>query len=235
MNNVSTPAATLHPDDEAAIEAFLERLWSEQGLADNTLASYRRDLRRIGALAGCARAPSGQLRARAVAGLSGRAFQAWRHSGKGYSARSNARLLSAMRHFYRLRLRMGAIAHDPTLLLDAPKLPRPLPKALVGGRSRGTDNRAGRGNAAGIARSRDVRADLRDRPAGQRTGRPAHRTGESAPGRAARDRQGRQGAPRAARRAGPGLAGALLRRCAPGAAARARRRRGIRDQPPRRR
>ena len=35
-----------------------------------------------------------------------------------------------MRHFYRTRLRSGAIAEDPTLLLDAPKLPRALPKAL---------------------------------------------------------------------------------------------------------
>jgi integrase/recombinase XerD len=38
--------------------------------------------------------------------------------------------LSTLRHFYRTRLRSGAIAADPTLLLDAPKLPRSLPKAL---------------------------------------------------------------------------------------------------------
>jgi integrase/recombinase XerD len=51
----------------------------------------------------------------------------------GYSARSNARLLSTLRHFYRIQLRIGAIAQDPTLLLDSPKLPRPLPKALSEG------------------------------------------------------------------------------------------------------
>ena len=49
---------------------------------------------------------------------------------QGYHARSNARLLSALRHFYRLRLRLGAIAADPTALVDSPKLPRSLPKAL---------------------------------------------------------------------------------------------------------
>ena len=42
----------------------------------------------------------------------------------------NGRVLSTLRHFYRTRLRGGAIAEDPTLLLDAPKLPRALPKAL---------------------------------------------------------------------------------------------------------
>src|SRR6185369_1629848 len=53
--------------------------------------------------------------------------------GTGYTARSNARLISTLRHFYRLRLRIGAITADPTVLLEAPKLPRPLPKALSEG------------------------------------------------------------------------------------------------------
>jgi integrase/recombinase XerD len=116
--------------DRAAIDAFLERAWSEQGLADNTLASYRLDL------AGLARwlAARGS-RLDACTRESLYRYLAERsanggNSGKGYSARSNARLLSTLRHFYRLRLRQGAIAEDPTLLLDAPKLPRPLPKAL---------------------------------------------------------------------------------------------------------
>ena len=51
-------------------------------------------------------------------------------AGRGYSARSNARLLSSLRHFYRLLQRDGRINEDPTLLVDAPKLPRSLPKAL---------------------------------------------------------------------------------------------------------
>ena len=35
---------TLAADDRDLIEFFLERAWSELGLADNTLASYRLDL-----------------------------------------------------------------------------------------------------------------------------------------------------------------------------------------------
>jgi len=49
----------------------------------------------------------------------------------GYSSRSNARLLSTLRHFYRMLQRLGAIEVDPTLLLDTPKLAKPLPKALT--------------------------------------------------------------------------------------------------------
>ncbi len=119
----------IRPDDRAAIDAFLERAWSEQGLADNTLASYRRDLE------GLAR----WLAARGATLDTGTREALYRYLAErsttggrrgGYSARSNARLLSALRQFYRLRLRLGAIAADPTLELEAPKLPRPLPKAL---------------------------------------------------------------------------------------------------------
>ena len=119
-----SPASVFSPDDRKAIEAFLELAWSEQGLADNTLASYRRDLQGLAqwcaaharGLTGCTRADL---------------FDYLAERGRGgYSARSNARLLSALRHFFRIQQRLGVITQDPTLLLDSPKLPRPLPKAL---------------------------------------------------------------------------------------------------------
>ncbi|HSS07095.1 MAG TPA: site-specific tyrosine recombinase XerD [Rhodanobacteraceae bacterium] len=118
-------------EDRELIEFFLERAWSELGLADNTLASYRLDLegfaRWLGAHASSlARAGREELfRYLGERGAKGGA------SGKGYKARSNARLLSSLRHFYRAMVRDGRIGADPTLLLDAPKLPRSLPKALA--------------------------------------------------------------------------------------------------------
>lgn len=117
--------------DRAAIDDFLERLWSEQGLADHTLASYRRDLEGLARWL-AARGTNLDAATRALLHdyLAQRCRQGGR-KGEGYAARSNARLLSALRRFYRLRLRMGAIAADPTLLLEPPKLPRPLPKALT--------------------------------------------------------------------------------------------------------
>lgn len=116
--------------DAGAIAAFTERAWSEVGLSDNTIASYRLDLEgfsrwlagRDRSLCDCSRdLVQRYLGERSASGGA---------TGHGYKARSNARLLSTLRHFYRLRVREGALDADPTLLLDAPKLPRSLPKAL---------------------------------------------------------------------------------------------------------
>ncbi len=116
--------------DTAAIAAFTERAWSELGLADNTLASYRLDLEgfsrwlteRGSSLRDCSR--------ESVQRYLGERSASGGVTGNGYKARSNARLLSTLRHFYRLLVREGQLDADPTLLLDAPKLPRSLPKAL---------------------------------------------------------------------------------------------------------
>jgi len=113
------------PADAAAIDAFLELAWSEQGLAENSLASYRRDLQGLARWCGARATPLlACTRERLFAYLAER-------TGGGYSARSNARLLSTLRHFFRIQQRLGTISSDPTLLLDSPKLPRPLPKALA--------------------------------------------------------------------------------------------------------
>jgi integrase/recombinase XerD len=124
------PSASVAGKDAELIAFFLERAWSELGLADNTLASYRRDLE------GYSRWLSVQGRDFATSDrellqryLSGRA-RTGGTSGTGYKARSNARLLSALRHFHRVLVRESKLATDPTLLVDAPKLPRSLPKAL---------------------------------------------------------------------------------------------------------
>ena len=114
----------LRDADAAAIHDFIEAIWAESGLAKQTQASYRRDLE------GLARWRDG-----AGGGLAGadRAvlfdYFAWR-TRQGYSPRSNARLLSTLRAFFALRVRRGERTDDPTALLDPPKLPRSLPKAL---------------------------------------------------------------------------------------------------------
>jgi integrase/recombinase XerD len=125
MGAMTESENTVAPGDRAAIDAFLERAWSEFGLADNTLASYRSDLdnfarwlaRQRCALDACSR----ELLLRYLG----------ERGEQDYSARSNARLLSTLRRYYRLMQRFGAVAEDPTLLLEAPKLPRSLPKALT--------------------------------------------------------------------------------------------------------
>lgn len=148
----SAKRADVAPADAELIAFFLERIWSESGLADNTLASYRLDLEafarwqaaRGGTLASADRAALQDV-------LAERSSQGGAE-GRGYKARSNARLLSSLRHFYRLLVREGRIGADPTLLLDAPKLPRSLPKALSEGEIEGLLQAPG-----------DTPAGLRDR------------------------------------------------------------------------
>ena len=110
--------------DAIAISAFLDAIWAESGLSRQTLDSYRRDLEGI---ARWREGAGGGLPAADRAVLF--EYLAWR-SRSGYSPRSNARLLSALRAFFAHRVRSGARADDPTALLDPPKLPRSLPKAL---------------------------------------------------------------------------------------------------------
>src|SRR5690242_6004519 len=114
------------PDADAAlIGRFLDAIWAENGLAQPTLDSYRRDLELLA-----------RYRSDRKAGLANadRAalfdYLAWR-SQQGYSPRRNARLLSALRAFYAWLVRRGERTDDPTALLDPPKLPRSLPKALA--------------------------------------------------------------------------------------------------------
>jgi integrase/recombinase XerD len=112
-------------DDMAQIVRFLELAWAESGLSRSTLDSYRRDLEGLARwLRGQDANLGGATRPMLFAYLSER-------SAMAYAARSNARLLSAMRAFYSLQLRQGALDSDPTALLDPPKLGRSLPKALA--------------------------------------------------------------------------------------------------------
>ena len=114
----------LRDADADVIAAFIDTVWAEQGLAKQTQSSYRRDLE------GFARwrngAGNGLLGADRAALFD---YFAWR-THHGYSPRSNARLLSTLRAFFALQVRRGQRKDDPSALLDPPKLPRSLPKAL---------------------------------------------------------------------------------------------------------
>ena len=113
--------------DIAAIESCLESAWADHGLARATLDSYRRDLK--GAARWCA-TKRVQLADASRSDLYG--LLAWR-SEQRYSPRSTARLLSALRMFHADRIRRGARGDDPVALLDSPKMPRSLPKAMAEG------------------------------------------------------------------------------------------------------
>jgi integrase/recombinase XerD len=106
------------------VEAFLEMLAAERGAARNTLMAYQADLDDFAAFAAARGQPPAQCDAALL-----QAYMAGLHR-VGLAARTAARRLSALRQFHRFLLREGLRADDPTTLLDAPRLPRTLPKYL---------------------------------------------------------------------------------------------------------
>lgn len=105
----------------ARIEAFLEMMSAERGAAENTLASYRRDLEDAASTitGGLANAASDDIRAY----LDGMAAQ-------GFAPTSQARKLSALRQFFKFLYAEGLRQDDPTGTLDSPKKGRSLPKTM---------------------------------------------------------------------------------------------------------
>jgi integrase/recombinase XerD len=106
------------------LDAFVDQLWLEEGLARNTLESYRRDLAQ---LAVWLEKRNTSLLAAGQGDLEGYLAFKSPHS----KPRSIGRLIASLRRFYRYWLREGKISIDPTLQLDSPKLPRSLPKSLT--------------------------------------------------------------------------------------------------------
>ena len=115
----------LEAADAAVIERFLDAAWAAHGLSRATLASYRGDLQAL----------ARWLRANARPPLPGARredlfdYLAMRAEA-GYAARSTARLLSCLRAFFAHAVASGLRRDDPCALLQPPRLPRLLPKAL---------------------------------------------------------------------------------------------------------
>jgi integrase/recombinase XerD len=106
------------------VDRFIDALWIEEGLADLSLAAYRRDL---------------TLFAAWLDGETGRtiesttesdllAYAVARHPGS--KASSANRRLSVFRRFFRWALREHLVSADPTLKMSAAKAPLRMPKTL---------------------------------------------------------------------------------------------------------
>jgi integrase/recombinase XerD len=115
----------LRPADEALLDAFCDSLWLEDGLARNTLESYRRDLRQFA---------DWLAHGRGKGLLSADRADIQRYLGHRFAlkarATSAARLLSSLKRFYRHAVAAGKLNGDPTLDIAAPMTPRGLPKSL---------------------------------------------------------------------------------------------------------
>ena len=108
------------------LDVFCDALWLEDGLSPRSLESYRRDLSQFAVWLEKA---GGRLSAADAGEV--QQFLADRTLRQGVAARSLARQLSALKRYYRWLLRQGRRTDDPTVNIEAPRLPRPLPKSLT--------------------------------------------------------------------------------------------------------
>lgn len=107
------------------IDRFCDRLWLEDGLSQNTLAAYRRDL-------GAFQSWLDKDRASNLVSATSSDIDAYlAHRFATHAKPSTAaRYTASLRRFYRYLMRENLIQTDPTQFLDTPKLPRSLPKVL---------------------------------------------------------------------------------------------------------
>ena len=112
------------PDKQAVIDQFLDALWLERGLSENTLSAYRSDLNSYaGWLESFASRDLLQSRPEDIL--------AYLATLTGKSSRTSARRLSSLRRFFQYLAREGRIGHDPCARIAAPRIGRPLPKSLT--------------------------------------------------------------------------------------------------------
>ncbi|KPW37175.1 MULTISPECIES: tyrosine recombinase XerC [Pseudomonas syringae group] len=110
---------------EQHLDAYCMHLRSERQVSPHTLEAYRRDLGKV--LAYCQKAQLSSWNELDIQHL--RSFTARQHQ-QGQSSRSLARMLSAVRGFYKYLNREAICAHDPANGLSPPKGERRLPKTL---------------------------------------------------------------------------------------------------------
>lgn len=105
------------------IEQFLDTLWQEHGLSDNTVASYRLDLESFS---------QWLSEPRAFLSIDHIDLQAFlgERLAKGYKSSSSARMLSCLRKFFRFLYLENYRADDPSAQLSSPQKVAHLPKSL---------------------------------------------------------------------------------------------------------
>jgi integrase/recombinase XerD len=114
---------------DVLIDQFTDSLWLSDGLSKNTIESYRRDLVQLDIwLRKYGRKDNLSLSTLDSTDL--QAYFAHRISVDRASPKTTARLTSTLKRFYQYLLREKLLEVDPSAAIDAPKLPRSLPKSL---------------------------------------------------------------------------------------------------------
>jgi len=109
---------------EELVDRFLDAIWMERGLSQNTLGAYRADLMTLGrGLAEHEKTIETADKADLLEFIAGRVKG-------GAKPRSTARQLSSFRRFFRYIMREGIRDTDPTADIEMPRIGRSLPKTL---------------------------------------------------------------------------------------------------------
>ena len=113
------------PDIQSSHESFLRYLSIEKGLASNSIAAYRTDLKRFAEFSDRRR-----LRLKAIGRQDVLDFLAQRKK-HGLSSRSIARQIATLRNLYRYLIQEKILHSDPTQNLESPRGWHRLPKLLA--------------------------------------------------------------------------------------------------------
>ncbi len=116
----------LSDPDAKLLDRFSDGLWLNDGLAKNTLESYRRDLAQFALWL----SDAGGKRLLDAGAADLQRHLAWQVETKKSKPRTTGRLVSSLKRFYQFALQEGLRNDDPTVDLDSPKIPRSLPKSL---------------------------------------------------------------------------------------------------------
>ncbi len=108
--------------DTATIDTFIDALWLEEGLSNNTLQAYRRDLTLFAQWLQTTPLVAAQE-------LHIQGYFAAQHAQT--KATTANRRLTVFRRYFRWALREGLVQQDPTLKLDAAKQAPRIPKTLT--------------------------------------------------------------------------------------------------------
>ena len=109
------------------IDGFCDAIWLEDGLAKNTLVSYRADLIIF------QRWLKANSREKSLLEVTRQDILAYLADAFSQSKkpRTSARLLSTLKRLYQFLLREGSVKEDPTLKIRSPKIPKNIPQSLI--------------------------------------------------------------------------------------------------------
>lgn len=110
--------------EQQLIENFIDHLWMENGLSENTLAAYRNDLASFALWLEAAQQTLLTVDTSVI-----QKFLAHNYNIQ-QKRRSVARLLSSLRRFYLYLFRENRVSENPTNLLESPKGEHALPLSL---------------------------------------------------------------------------------------------------------